>query len=137
MTNLEGRVILRERAITSPAGVTDLEILSELAERLESPAKFAVDARGVRRVGACLAGGRADYSGITYARIREEFGVFWPCPSTGPSTGPRRVPRRTRSTPARRGSSRMASQPRTGGPRSSRSSTEGRPKRHARISRCT
>ncbi|CAM5718772.1 Nitrite reductase OS=Streptomyces alboniger OX=132473 GN=CP975_11080 PE=4 SV=1 [Streptomyces alboniger] len=28
------------------------------------------------------AGGPADYSGITYRRLAEENGVFWPCPAT-------------------------------------------------------
>ncbi len=33
------------------------------------------------------AGGKADYSGISYARIAAEQGVFWPCPSqTHPGT---------------------------------------------------
>jgi assimilatory nitrate reductase catalytic subunit len=31
-------------------------------------------------LGRASAGGRADYSGITYSRIRKEDGVFWPCP---------------------------------------------------------
>ena len=32
-------------------------------------------------LGRASAGGRADYSGITYDRIRDEQGVFWPCPA--------------------------------------------------------
>ena len=26
-------------------------------------------------------GGVADYSGITYEKIEQQMGVFWPCPS--------------------------------------------------------
>jgi hypothetical protein len=26
-------------------------------------------------------GGIADYSGITYEKIQNQYGVFWPCPS--------------------------------------------------------
>jgi assimilatory nitrate reductase catalytic subunit len=90
MTNLEGRVILRQRAITPPDGVrTDLEVLSELALRLDSPVKFAVEPEEVfAELGRASAGGLADYSGITYDRIREENGVFWPCPLIGPSPRP-------------------------------------------------
>ncbi|MFY0064838.1 molybdopterin-dependent oxidoreductase, partial [Acinetobacter baumannii] len=44
MTNLEGRVVLRQRAITPPSGVrSDLEVLAGLAERLGSAASFPTD----------------------------------------------------------------------------------------------
>lgn len=84
MTNLEGRVILRQRAVRPPEGVrTDLQILSELGARLgkqkyfESPEPDIVFEE-LRRASA---GGAADYAGITYERIVAEEGVFWPCPS--------------------------------------------------------
>ncbi|MFW6773438.1 molybdopterin oxidoreductase family protein [Nocardioides sp. CPCC 205120] len=84
MTNLEGRVVLRQRAVTPPAGVrTDLEVIAALAERLGSPVPFATDPEEVfAELGRASAGGPADYSGITYDRIRAEHGVFWPCPAT-------------------------------------------------------
>ncbi|GAB7003521.1 molybdopterin oxidoreductase family protein [Nocardioides sp. AN3] len=83
LTNLEGRVILRQRAVTPPPGVrSDLEVIAGLAERLGAPSTWSTDAEEVfAELGAASAGGRADYSGITYARIRDEHGVFWPCPS--------------------------------------------------------
>ena len=83
MTNLEGRVILRQRAITPPAGVrSDLEIISGLASRLKSPIEFSTDPEDVfGELGRASAGGKADYSGISYERIRDEKGVFWPCPA--------------------------------------------------------
>lgn len=82
MTNLEGRVVLRERAVRPPAGVrTDLEVLAGLAERLGCPVPFATDPEEVfAELGRASAGGRADYAGIDYPRIRAEHGVFWPCP---------------------------------------------------------
>jgi assimilatory nitrate reductase catalytic subunit len=82
MTNLEGRVILRERAMAPPAGVrTDLEILSALGERLGYGSKFPSEPGEVfDELRRASAGGAADYSGITYQRIRREDGVFWPCP---------------------------------------------------------
>ncbi|GCD90726.1 molybdopterin oxidoreductase family protein [Nocardioides sp. LS1] len=89
MTNLEGRVILRRRAITPPSGVrSDLEVLQGLAKRLDSPIPFETDPEEIfAELGLATRGGKADYSGITYARIAEEMGVFWPCPvSTGSTT---------------------------------------------------
>jgi assimilatory nitrate reductase catalytic subunit len=83
LTNLEGRVILRERAITPPAGVrTDLEVISGLAERLRSPVPFSTEPEEIfTELGRASAGGPADYAGIDYDRVRAEHGVFWPCPS--------------------------------------------------------
>ncbi|WP_370246991.1 molybdopterin oxidoreductase family protein [Nocardioides sp.] len=83
MTNLEGRVVLRQRALTPPAGVRDeLDILAGLAARLGHPTGFPTDPEEVfAELGRASAGGRADYAGITYDRIRAEHGVFWPCPT--------------------------------------------------------
>jgi assimilatory nitrate reductase catalytic subunit len=83
MTNLEGRVVLREQAVSPPAGVrNDLEVIAGLAERLGSPVPFSTDPEEIfAELGAASAGGRADYAGIDYARIRDEHGVFWPCPT--------------------------------------------------------
>jgi len=91
MTNLEGRVVLRQQAVRAPDGVrSDLGILSGLAERLGSPVPFATDPEEVfAELGRASAGGRADYAGISYDRIRDEQGVFWPCPSADHAGTPR------------------------------------------------
>ncbi|MFG2089569.1 molybdopterin oxidoreductase family protein [Spirillospora sp. NPDC048824] len=83
MTNLEGRVLRRRRAVTPPDGVrTDLEIIGALAERLKAPGEWSTDPAEVfGELRRAAAGGIADYSGITYERIEAEGGVFWPCPS--------------------------------------------------------
>jgi assimilatory nitrate reductase catalytic subunit len=83
MTNLEGRVIRRRRALTPPRDVrTDLEVLAELAYRLGRGRHFSADPRTVfDELRRASAGGVADYSGITYERIEAEEGVFWPCPA--------------------------------------------------------
>ncbi len=83
MTNLEGRVILRRAALPPPPGVrTDLAILHALAARLGVPDGFPAAAEEVfTELRAASAGGPADYSGITYDRVRAEDGVFWPCPA--------------------------------------------------------
>ncbi|MEU3856258.1 molybdopterin oxidoreductase family protein [Streptomyces sp. NPDC028722] len=86
-TSLEGRVLLRRRAVAPPPGVrTDLYVLHELAARLGVEKGFPTDPEEVfEELRRASAGGPADYSGITYRRLAEENGVFWPCP-TGPST---------------------------------------------------
>jgi assimilatory nitrate reductase catalytic subunit len=91
MTNLEGRVLLRRRALTPPAGVrTDLEILSALAARLGRGQYFPDDPRTVfDELRRASAGGVADYAGITYERIAAEQGVFWPCPEESHPGTPR------------------------------------------------
>ncbi|WP_183100022.1 molybdopterin oxidoreductase family protein [Nocardioides pelophilus] len=83
MTNLEGRVILRQQAAEPPKGVrSDLDVIAGLAERLASPVPFGTDVEEIfAELGRASAGGKADYSGITYDRIRDEHGVFWPCPA--------------------------------------------------------
>ncbi|MFC7264320.1 molybdopterin oxidoreductase family protein [Streptomyces lutosisoli] len=82
-TNLEGRVLLRRRAITPPEGVrSDLDVLHELAARLGVEKGFPTDPEEVfDELRRASAGGAADYSGITYRRLAEENGVFWPCPA--------------------------------------------------------
>jgi len=84
MTNLEGRVILRRSAIEPPTGVLDdLGILRALADRLGVERGFPTDPQEVfAELGRASAGGRADYSGLTYERLDAEQGVFWPCPAT-------------------------------------------------------
>jgi assimilatory nitrate reductase catalytic subunit len=83
MTNLEGRVIRRRPALLPPDGPqSDLWILRELAERLGEGDRFAFDspAEVFDELREATRGARADYSGITYQRIDNEEGVFWPCP---------------------------------------------------------
>ncbi|WP_406126934.1 molybdopterin oxidoreductase family protein [Streptomyces canus] len=82
-TNLEGRVLLRRQAITPPDGIrSDLEVMHELADRLGVEKGFPTDPEEVfEELRRASAGGPADYSGITYRRLAEENGVFWPCPT--------------------------------------------------------
>jgi assimilatory nitrate reductase catalytic subunit len=66
-----------------PQGVrTDLDVITELAERLNAPGTWSAEPAEVfEELRRASAGGPADYSGITYQRIAEEDGVFWPCPT--------------------------------------------------------
>ncbi|MEU9629659.1 molybdopterin oxidoreductase family protein [Streptomyces luteogriseus] len=88
-TNLEGRVLLRRRAVTPPDGIrSDLEVLHELAARLGVEKGFPTDPEEVfEELRQASAGGAADYSGITYRRLAEEDGVFWPCPAAVEAAG--------------------------------------------------
>lgn len=91
MTNLEGRVIRRARAMAPPEGVrTDADVLHGIAARLGSSAAFAVDAEsGFAELRRASSGGTADYAGISYDRIAAEDGVFWPCPDESHPGTPR------------------------------------------------
>ena len=88
-TNLEGRVLLRRRAVTPPDSIrSDLEVLHELAARLGVEKGFPTDPQEVfEELRRASAGGAADYSGITYRRLVEEDGVFWPCPAAVEADG--------------------------------------------------
>ncbi|MFE4674541.1 MULTISPECIES: molybdopterin oxidoreductase family protein [unclassified Streptomyces] len=82
VTSLEGRVLLRRRAVAPPEGVrSDLEVLRELAGRLGVEKGFPADPEEVfEELRRASEGGAADYAGISYRRLVEEDGVFWPCP---------------------------------------------------------
>lgn len=91
-TNLEGRVILRRRIQPPPAGVrTDIEVIGALATRLGQPDGFVFDSAAAvfEELRRATAGAPADYSGITYERLADERGVFWPCPSRSHPGTPR------------------------------------------------
>jgi assimilatory nitrate reductase catalytic subunit len=89
MTNPEGRVLLRRKAVDPPPGVrTDLEIWRGIADRLGFAEKrdlgelFPTDPRQVfTELRRASAGGIADYAGITYERLAAGEELFWPCPS--------------------------------------------------------
>jgi assimilatory nitrate reductase catalytic subunit len=91
MTNLEGRVLLRRQALAAPDGVrTDLEMLAELAKRLDAPGSWSAEPIVVfDELRRASAGGPADYAGITYERLAAEDGVFWPCPDEAHPGTPR------------------------------------------------
>jgi assimilatory nitrate reductase catalytic subunit len=91
MTNLEGRVLLRRRAMDPPPGVrSDAQILKALADRLGAGQYFTERPREIfEELRRASAGGAADYAGISYERIAAQDGVFWPCPSEGHPGTPR------------------------------------------------
>ncbi|GGN90932.1 molybdopterin oxidoreductase family protein [Saccharibacillus kuerlensis] len=82
LTNLEGRVLLREAARPSVGESRhDWAILCEVAERLGRGSEFPFQSveEIFDELRLASRGGRADYYGITYERLRREEGVYWPC----------------------------------------------------------
>ncbi|HEX6121870.1 MAG TPA: formate dehydrogenase subunit alpha [Ktedonobacterales bacterium] len=83
-TNLEGRVILYNKAVDPPGEARlDWEIVCDLARRLGKGQYFDYHSQRdiFEEVRVATKGARADYAGITYERIMAENGVFWPCPT--------------------------------------------------------
>jgi assimilatory nitrate reductase catalytic subunit len=91
LTNLEGRVLYRKPVRAPPAGVkSDLEVMKLVAEALGRGSFIEAEpSRAFDELRRASAGGKADYAGVTYARIREHDGVFWPCPSETAADSPR------------------------------------------------
>ncbi|MBS1715578.1 MAG: molybdopterin oxidoreductase family protein [Armatimonadetes bacterium] len=92
-TSAEGRVIKINKAVDPPGDArTDTSILLDIARRLGRGGFFdhfktSEDVFNELRVAS--KGGTADYYGITYERIVDEMGVFWPCPEIGHPGTPR------------------------------------------------
>ncbi|MEC5190414.1 MULTISPECIES: molybdopterin oxidoreductase family protein [unclassified Arthrobacter] len=90
LTNLEGRVLRRRRALAPPPGVrSELWILARLADALEAPSTFSEDPETVfEELRLASSGGLADYSGIDYAMLDRGEPAYWPYP-TGSTGTPR------------------------------------------------
>lgn len=89
MTNLEGRLLRRRRALPPPDGVRDeLQIWHDLAARLGSRVTFSDVASEVfDELAAASAGGRSDYSGTSHAALDAmSVGPQWPVTDVSPST---------------------------------------------------
>jgi assimilatory nitrate reductase catalytic subunit len=102
VTTAEGRVTRIRKAVDPPGDArTDTAILLELADRLGAGERFrfqtSEDIFNELRVAS--KGGTADYFGITYRKIEENMGVFWPCPSEDHPGTPRLWEDRKFTTP--------------------------------------
>ncbi|GIN08106.1 assimilatory nitrate reductase catalytic subunit [Shouchella clausii] len=84
MTNVEGRVTLREASMP-PYGEArhDWQIICNIAAVLGKGTDFSYSCSEdiFTELRMASKGGIADYYGITYERLRKEKGIFWPCPS--------------------------------------------------------
>jgi assimilatory nitrate reductase catalytic subunit len=90
VTQVEGRVIKINKAVDCPGEARqDWRVIQDIARALERPHGFTFESpreifEELRRASK---GGVADYSGITYEKVEQQFGVFWPCYSEDPKTG--------------------------------------------------
>jgi assimilatory nitrate reductase catalytic subunit len=84
MTNLEGRVLLRQAGRPAPGEARhDWQVLCDIAYMLGKEKFFTFrDSEDIfNELRVASRGGIADYYGITYDRLRKEEGIYWPCPS--------------------------------------------------------
>ncbi len=84
VTTLEGRVVKINAAIPPPGNARrDWEILCDVARRLGRGRYFPYTSTEemFEELRIASRGGSADYGGITWRRVVEEQGVFWPCPT--------------------------------------------------------
>ncbi|GIW81899.1 MAG: assimilatory nitrate reductase catalytic subunit [Gemmatales bacterium] len=92
VTSAEGRVIRIRKAVDCPGEARqDWRLIQGIAHRLGCRKGFSFEHPReifdeLRRASA---GGIADYSGITYEKIDEQMGVFWPCPNENHRGTPR------------------------------------------------
>ncbi|GAA1608886.1 MULTISPECIES: molybdopterin oxidoreductase family protein [Kribbella] len=90
MTSLEGRVLRRRVAVTAPGDVrSDLAVFAGIAERLGVPGFPTDPAEMFEELRRASAGGKADYSGITWERLDAGEELFWPVPAEGHPGTPR------------------------------------------------
>lgn len=83
VTQIEGRVIKINKAVDSPGDARqDWRIIQDIARALGRT--HGMEFSGPREIFDELRraskGGVADYSGITYEKIEQRSGIFWPCP---------------------------------------------------------
>jgi assimilatory nitrate reductase catalytic subunit len=84
VTTAEGRVVRVREAVAPPGGARrDWEIVCDLARRFAPEDKFPyVSTEEIfQELRELSRGATCDYYGITYQKIEENHGVFWPCPS--------------------------------------------------------
>ncbi|MGD6979503.1 MULTISPECIES: molybdopterin oxidoreductase family protein [Citricoccus] len=92
MTNLEGRVLRRRKAVDGPPGArSELWILAEIARRLGSEVPLPDEpAEAYAEIRRATAGSRADYSALAWERIGE-VAPYWPLTEPLTGTGPQEV----------------------------------------------
>jgi assimilatory nitrate reductase catalytic subunit len=91
-TSGEGRIIKINAAVPPPGEARrDWEILVELAQRLDRGRHFRYDSTEeiFEELRIASKGGTADYYGVTWDRVEQEMGLFWPVPEIGHPGTPR------------------------------------------------
>jgi assimilatory nitrate reductase catalytic subunit len=98
VTQTEGRVVKINKAVACPdEAKPDWQIIQDIAKALgrDRGMTFGSPGEMFEELRVASKGGIADYSGITYDRIEENYGVFWPCPSEVPEGVPMPGPQGT------------------------------------------
>jgi assimilatory nitrate reductase catalytic subunit len=91
-TTGEGRIIKINPAVSPPGEARrDWEILLDIASRLGKGHYFPYTNTEeiFEELRVASAGGTADYRGVTWQRVEDEMGVFWPVPEVGHPGTPR------------------------------------------------
>ena len=84
VASAEARVIRINKCVDPPGEAKqDWRIIQDIARALgrERGFTFASPREIFDELRRCSAGSVADYSGITYEKIEQQNGVFWPCPA--------------------------------------------------------
>lgn len=98
VTQAEGRIVKINKAVDCPGEARrDWEIVQDIAKALgrEQGLTFANPEEIFDALRVASKGGVADYSGVTWERVVDNFGVFWPCPSEVPEGVPAPGPQGT------------------------------------------
>ncbi len=88
VTQVEGRIIKINQAVECPGEAKrDWQIIQDIAKALgrSDGMSFAGPREIFDELRLASKGGVIDYSGVSYERIEENFGVFWPCPDEVPA----------------------------------------------------
>ena len=82
VTTIEGRVVRVDQVVPPVAKRADIDVIRNLARRLGAAEHFNFfsGAEVFEEMRAVSADGPNDYAGISWDRIRDEGGLFWPCP---------------------------------------------------------
>jgi assimilatory nitrate reductase catalytic subunit len=84
VTQVEGRIIRIRKAVDCPGDAReDWRIIQDIARALKRERGFTFsDPQEIfEELRRASKGGIIDYAGVTYEKIDQQFGVFWPCPS--------------------------------------------------------
>ena len=84
VTTGEGRCVRLRNSVSPPENArVDWKIICELAELLGKGKFFKYKNAGeiFTELTAASKGGPIDYSGMTYKKIEDNMGIFWPCPA--------------------------------------------------------
>jgi assimilatory nitrate reductase catalytic subunit len=92
VTTGEGRCVRLRNSVPVPGNAkVDWEIIQSIARKLGAGEFFDYKNPGeiFTELTAASKGGPIDYSGMTYHRIEQEMGIFWPCPEPAHPGTPR------------------------------------------------